>query len=612
MRDMKALLEQQVLLADGAMGTELYARGIFFNHCFESINLSQPELVAAVHTDYIRAGAQLIETNTFGANHFCLTPHGLGDKVAELNRQAATIAISCAKAHAVFVAGAVGPLGAPIAPLGKIRLEQAREAFREQITALADGGVDVILFETFTNLEELILAVETARTAVPLPIIAQFSTNYLGNGEFEGIQPTEAVAQLARFDLAAIGANCSNGPTGLLECIRQMRAVTAVKLSAMPNAGLPQTTQGRLIYLATPEYMGEYARRLAQTGANIIGGCCGTTPQTIREMAKFLKSTPTVRVIPPTARDEKSDVTLTPLPTEAKGPLAEKVARKFCVSVEINPPAGLDLSRVIAGVRYLKEIGVDALNIPDGPRAMARLSPIALAQIIRKEVDIPIIIHYCCRDRNLLGMQMDLLGAHALGLNNVLLITGDPPKMGTYPDATAVFDVDAIGLIHLVDRFNHGVDLAGRSLGGVTNFLIGCGCNPGAVNLDEELARYAQKIAGGVEFVFSQPVFDQTMLQRFLEKASHGVGVPFFGGIMPLVSLRNAEFFHNEVPGMHIPEAIMQAMRKASSREAQLQVGLDVARENLHAIRSMPGVTGAYIFPPLGKYELVGALLEIV
>ena len=377
------------------------------------------------------------------------------------------------------------------------------------------------------------------------------------------------------------------------------------------NAGLPQVVEGRTMYLATPEYMAEYARRMVQKGANIVGGCCGTTPADIAEMRNFLKSiapTPIVSIKPV----DKQAVDIQPVPLAEKSAFGAVLGKKFAVSVELDPPHGLSPGKTIEAAKFLYDNGIDAINIADGPRAIARMSPMALASMIKQQVGIETIVHYCCRDRNLLGMQMDLIGANAMGLNNVLIITGDPPKMGNYPSATAVFDVDAIGLLHFANGLNHGRDLAGKSLGAPTKLVLGCGCNPGAVNLDLEVERYAKKVEAGAEYVFSQPVYDVAILEEFLKRTAHVKPIPFFVGVLPLASLKNAEFFHNEVPGMQIPPAIMKRMAAKESKEAQQSEGLAIAQEALKAASKIDRVQGTYIFPPFGNYRAVMDLLDVL
>ncbi|MFA4875400.1 MAG: bifunctional homocysteine S-methyltransferase/methylenetetrahydrofolate reductase [bacterium] len=605
-------LVNEGILADGAMGTEIYGRGIFINRCYDELNISNPALIVDIHREYIKAGSTLIETNTFSSNRPALAAFGLEDKVVEINRAGARLAREAAGDRA-FVAGAVGPISWTKKDAEGMGVDEMRGIFREQIAELAEGGVDAVILETFTHLEELHVAYRSAREVCDLPVIAQVTLKHVGEGEFEGLLPEYAAVAIDQWGADVIGVNCCDGPQGVFEAVRRMAQVTDKPLSAMPNAGLPQMVQGRLLYLASPEYFAEYARRYAQLGVALIGGCCGTTPAHIREMKKFLKA------MRPAARHAGKPIIpavqaapVQRMPPSEKSAFGAALGTKFAISVEIDPPFGIDASQSIEGARLLQELGVDAVNIADGPRAMARMSPMALALLIKAGVGIDTIVHYCCRDRNLLGMQMDLIGASALGLHNILVITGDPPKMGNYPEATAVFDIDSIGLIRFVSNLNRGIDFAERPIKEATKFLIGCGVNPGAIDPDLEADRFRQKVEAGAEYAFSQPIYDPRLLESFFKKIADVPPIPFFVGVLPLASHRNAEFLHNEVPGMQIPKAVMERMAAAKTREAQHEVGLAVAKEALAAARSMKQVGGAYIFPPFGDYKKVEELLKIV
>ncbi|MBN1282581.1 MAG: bifunctional homocysteine S-methyltransferase/methylenetetrahydrofolate reductase [Proteobacteria bacterium] len=600
------------ILADGAMGTEIYARGVYINRCFDELNLANPGIISEIHRDYLKAGAGLIETNTFTASRPALASFGLEGKTREINVAGARIAREAAGGSA-FVAGSVGPISwahRGQEPMGR---SEMLACFKEQIEALAEGGADAIILETFTSIEELHVAFDAAREACGLPVITQVSLKHVGEGEFEGLLPEIAAYEMDRWGADVVGVNCCDGPQGVFEAMKRMVKAIRRPLSAMPNAGLPKQIHGRLLYLASPEYMAEYARRYAQLGVSLIGGCCGTTPAHTREMKRYLKSMrPTAREVvaePPCAVQE---VSAPRVPPSEKSAFGAALGTKFAVSVEVDPPLGIDPAKAIEGARLLKGMGVDAVNIADGPRAMARMSPMALGELIKERVGIDTIVHYCCRDRNLLGIQMDLLGAAALGLKNLLIITGDPPKMGNYPEATAVFDIDSVGLIRFVANLNRGLDLAGRPLKGTTRFLIGCGVNPGAIDLDLEADRFRQKVEAGAEFAFSQPIYDPALLERFFSKLKGGPAIPFFVGILPLASHRNAEFLHNEVPGMQIPKAVMDRMAGAATREAQQEAGLSIAKESLVAARSLGNVSGAYIFPPFGDYRKVEELLKVI
>jgi homocysteine S-methyltransferase len=603
-------LTENGILADGAIGTEIYNRGIFIQRSYDELNLVNPQLIKEIHQEYLRAGASFLTTNTFTANRLNLATFGVEDKVAAINEAGARLAKSVAQDEA-FVGGSVGP--AQWAAKSPLSGEELKEIFKEQIRALVSGGVDVIIFETFLNLEELRLAYQAAREVCALPIVAQVSLKYVSEEEgFAGLNPAEAARTIESWGADVVGVNCSDGPQGVFEAVKLMVGATTKPVSAMPNAGLPRMVQGRLLYLASPEYFAEYARRYAQLGVTLIGGCCGTTPAHIKEMKKYLKA------LKPASRGvaEKIEVLeekpVRQIPPAQKSAFGAALSSKFAISVEVDPPFGINPKKAIGGAKFLKDLGVDAVNIADGPRAMARMSPLALGVLIKEQVGIEPIVHYCCRDRNLLGIQMDLIGAAALGLNNVLLITGDPPKMGNYPDATAVFDIDSIGLIRFVANLNRGLDFSDRPLKETTKLLIGCGVNPGAVDLDLEVERYKMKVRAGAEFVFSQPVFEQKLLTEFFERIKDVPPIPFFAGIMPLVSLRNAEFLHNEVPGMQVPKNIMQKMEAAKTKEAQRQVGLTAAKDALLAVKDLSPVGGVYIFPPLGNYELVADLLAVL
>lgn len=608
-------LTEDGLLGDGAMGTEIYARGIFVNRSYDELNLSSPKLIRDIHTDYLNAGAQFFETNTFTANRPALAAYGFENKVREINVAGAKIALDAAKGQA-YVFGSAGPLAWTAKQARMLTLGEMQKYFREQIAALLEGGVDGIILETFYNLEELKAAVDAAREVnKKIPLIAQVTLQYEGEEGFKGLQPAGLCRKLNDWPVDVIGVNCCTGPIGVLEAIKLMHPVAAKPLSAFPNAGLPQTRQNRLIYMATPEYMAEFARRLAQAGALLIGGCCGTTPEMIQEMKRYLKTLrpgKKIETIRATVESQEKAAGQEPVVLAKRSQFGAALGKRFMVSVEIDPPKGLDASKAVEGAKFLQGHGVDVINIADGPRAMARMSPMAMSVLIRDQVGMETVIHYCCRDRNLLGMQMDLIGCNAIGLKNILVITGDPPKMGEYPDATPVFDVDAIGLIHFIRNLNRGLDFSNRPIGEATSLVIGCGCNPGAIDMDLEVERLRKKLAAGAEFIFSQPVYESKLLDQFLTKCRLFMNIPFFVGILPLASLKNAEFLHNEVPGMQVPDSVMERLRKAPTKETQRDVGLSVAKEALREAHDMPGVQGVYIFPPFGKYEPVIELLEVI
>jgi methionine synthase I (cobalamin-dependent)/5,10-methylenetetrahydrofolate reductase len=601
------------------MGTEIYNRGVFINRCYEEVSLGSPELVTDIHRAYAEAGAEVLTTNTFGANHFRLVRFGLEDRHDEINAAGVRLARSAA-GNTAWVAGSIGPIGAELTPVGRIGPGEAFAAFRAQATVMAAEGVDLFVLETFHHVTELWQAVRAVRAVSDLPIVAclTFPMSANGSGQFVGPSPEAAVVKMQAWNLDAIGTNCTNGPRGVLDIIERIKKLTDTPLAAMPNAGLPQMVDGRTIYLAGPEYMAEYARRMAQLGVRIIGGCCGTTPQMIREMRTFLRSVSPVHsaatVVSSVSEvsDEAPTTGEEPVAVAERSEFAAKLmGGKFCVSVELDPPRGIVADRAVDGAAMLYSKGIDVVNIADGPRAIARMGPTALSHLVhRKTPQLETLVHYCCRDRNLLGMQMDLLGAHAVGLRNILAVTGDPPKMGTYPNTTAVFDIDSIGLISFIQLLNRGLDFSGKPIGGQTALFVGAGCNPGAVDMDLEAERYGRKVEAGAEFFFSQPAFDPDLLDKFLDKTAQWAHIPFMVGIMPLVSSRNAEFLHNEVPGMQIPDAVRNAIKAAPSKEAQRAVGIEVARDTLGALRHHPRIRGTYVFPPFGSYRAVLKVLD--
>ncbi len=606
------LLQERVLLADGAMGTMLYNKGVYLNLCFDEVNLTNPDLVKSIHREYIQAGAEIIETNTFGANRFKLKKYGLEDKVAEINLEAARLAREEAGKRA-WVAGSIGPLGVKIEPWGPTSVEEAEEAFREQVRALVEGGVDLFIIETFADLNEIHQAIKAVQKEAPdYLIVAEMTIEEDGNSLY-GTSPEVFTRKLDEWGADVIGINCSVGPAAMLECLERMGRVTSKPLSVMPNAGVPRNVEGRNIYLCSPEYLAEYARRFILNGARLVGGCCGTTPAHIRAIRGAIRSMqPAQRSMVIIHEETEEKLEFPARPMAEKSSLGKKLSQgQFVVSVEIVPPRGWNASRAIEVARQLKHKGVDCVNIPDGPRASSRLSPIALAFLIQAQAGIEVILHYTCRDRNLLGIQSDLLGIYAQGIRNLLLITGDPPKLGDYPDATAVFDVDSIGLTNVVSYLNRGVDIGKHRLPEPTNFLIGVGANPGAINLDYELSRFRWKVEAGAEFAITQPVFDVALLEQFLERIEP-YRLPILAGVWPLASLRNAEFLHNEVPGARIPEEVMERMRRAQevSPERAREEGIAIAQEVVLRIKDK--VQGIQVSPPLGQYEAALKVLEVL
>lgn len=606
-------LRESVLLCDGAMGTMLYARGVFINRCFDELNLSSPALVEEIHREYLRAGADIIETNTFGANRYKLARHGLEDKVAEINRAAVGIArraIETVRRDA-WVAGSVGPLGNPLQSLDPLSPADLRAIYAEQIQGLVDGGVDLLMIETIARREEMEAAIRAAREIAPeIPLVAQMSFNEDGR-TVRGDEAGDLAGWMRDLGADVVGANCAIGPKPMLECLEAMSRRGDFLLAAQPNAGTPQWFEGRFIYFSSPEYMAEYARRfILSCGVRLIGGCCGTTPDHIRAMSATVRSLHPSRLEVSAPDGESGPPPSEPIPFAQRSRFARKLAEgRFAVSVEVSPPRGTETGKIIEGARLLRAAGVDAVNIPDGPRASARVAPMALGILLGREVGIEVLLHYCCRDRNLLGMQSDLLGAHVLGLRNLIIITGDPPKLGDYPNATAVYDVDSIGLTRIVRRLNQGLDLVGKPLGPPTSFVTGVGVNPAAPNLDEEIRRFRLKIEAGAECAFTQPVFDTERLREFLDRTDD-VQIPILVGILPLMNFRNAEFFHNEVPGMNIPEEIRERMRQATNGEDARRTGVEIARQALAESRRFPCIRGAYVMPPLGRYELALQVLE--
>jgi methionine synthase I (cobalamin-dependent)/5,10-methylenetetrahydrofolate reductase len=606
-------LHTGALVGDGGMGTQLYERGMLFSVNYEELNLSRPEVVRKVHEDFLSAGADVIETNTFGANSIRLARHGIEDKVRAINLAAVKIATEAAAGKA-YVAGAIGPTGLILEGV-ESDAARVREAFRAQAEALAEGGVDLLLIETMRHPQEILLALEAAREAVgrELPIVTQVSIDQdLALADGTSIVTLGEALKSRGSD--AIGVNCSDGPQDVFSAIEKLVPL-GMPITAMPNAGLPRRVDERLIYIATPEYFGLFARRLFKLGVRLVGGCCGTTPEHIRRIAAsarmagsaLMPDADTARSVeasyapPPPAADIRV------VPTAEKGRLAAKLAQKrFAVSVEVNPPPGLDVNKALAAAKMLTSAGIDVINIADGARAQARMSNVALASLMQDKLGIETIVHVCGRDRNLLGQVAHLLGAHALGIKNLVIITGDPPKLGDFPDATAVYDLDSIGILRLVAGLNRGLDPGGKPLGAATAFFCATGAEPAALNYEREMRRLKLKVVAGAELIMTQPVYDPVVLDRFLRDVEP-LGVPVLVGLLPLASYRNAEFLHNEVPGMQVPDAIRERMRKAGSGAPARKEGVAIAREMLAGIRSK--VAGAYIMPPLEKFELA---LEVV
>ena len=604
-------IRARVLVADGAMGTALYARGIPFSHSFEELNLSNPALVQEIHKGYLEAGAELHETNTFGANRIRLAPHGFDSLVSEINRAGAAIARDVI-GDKKWLLGSVGPLGKTLKPVGKIAPEEAREIFREQIEALVEGGVDLIILETFTDLREITEALLAAKEVGEVPVIAQMTFTEEGKS-LMGDKPAEVVKKLRELGADIVGANCSVGPQGIYEVMEVMTQADDGYLSAMPNAGMPKMIEGRYMYLSSPEYMAQYAKRMVEIGVNIVGGCCGTTPEHIRlirkavwEMKPGKRTKGRSKYFQMIESAEAPEVENKEEPVQESN-FASRLGKEFLVSVEIDPPRGVDPTKFIQGALYLKSKRVDAINVADSPLARARMSPLVLSHLITEETGVETILHLSCRDRNILGLQAELMGAYALGIKTILAVTGDPPKLGDHPTATGVFDIDSVGLVTLIQNLNNGVDLMGRPLKPKTHFTVGVGVNPTAIDLDYELEKFRRKVEAGAQFAFTQPLYDSKILEDFIRRTEE-FDIPIFAGILPLRNFKHAEFMHNEIPEMFVPEAIRKRMFEAG--EDGPKVGVEIAREFLLQAKDM--VAGVYLMPPFNKFEMAGQVLEVL
>jgi len=604
------------VLADGAMGTVLYARGIFINRCYDELNLSDPGLILAVHEEYLQAGAEILESNTFGANRFRLARHGLAGKVREINAAGVRVARQAVdrlkekQGGEAWVAGSVGPLGVRLEPLGKTGLDEARAAFAEQIGALAEAGVDMLILETMPALNEARQALEAARETAPeLPVLVMVTVDVDSNC-LDGSSSQQAAALLTEWGAGAVGVNCSTGPSTVLTAIEAMRSATSLPLAGFPNAGMPRAVEGRNIYLCSPEYMANFARKAIAAGAQFVGGCCGTTPNHIRAMRSAMRALDEQASAAVAGSAPALNAETPPAPLAARSRIGSLVAEgKFITLVEIVPPRGIDCAQEIEGAQLLAQLGVHAINVPDSPSASARMSAQSLCIQIQQHTSIETILHYTCRDRNILSIQSDLLGASSIGLHNILCLTGDPPRLGNYPDATAVFDVDSIGLVNMLQRLNRGLDIGSNAIGVSTNFTIGVAANPGVPDLEQELRRFAYKVEAGAEYAITQPVFDLRLLENFLERIKN-FRIPIIAGILPLTSLRNAEYMKNDLR-VYMPEEIMLRMAQASSPEAARREGILIAQEMLAAVR--PLVEGVQVTAPFGNYiaaaEVVASVL---
>jgi homocysteine S-methyltransferase len=607
------IFSDRPVLADGAMGTVLYARGVLINRCYDELNLSDPGMILGVHEEYLQAGAEILETNTFGGNRFRLTRHGLGGKVKEINAAGVKLARQAVEhlkekqAGEAWVAGSVGPLGVRLEPLGKTGLDEARAAFAEQIAVLAENGVDLLIVETMPALNEAQQALEAARAVAPhLPVLVMVTVDDDSNC-LDGSSAAQAAALLTEWGASAIGVNCSTGPTTVLTAVEAMRSATTLPLAAMPNAGMPRAVDGRNIYLCSPEYMASFARKAIAAGVQLVGGCCGTTPNHIRAMRSAIRALDAQARV---AGHEATPVLNTetpPAPLGERSRIGSLIASgTFVTLVEVVPPKGIDCSAEIEGAALLARLGVHGINVPDSPRASARMSAQSLSIQIQQHTAIDTVLHYTCRDRNILSIQSDLLGASSIGLRNILCLTGDPPKLGNYPDATAVFDVDSIGLVNIVHRLNHGLDIGSNSIGASTNFTIAMAANPGAPDIENELRRFAYKVEAGAEYCITQPVFDLRLLENFLKRIKDH-RIPVIAGIWPLTSLRNAEFMKNDLR-VAMPEEIMLRMAQADAPDAARREGIRIAQEMLEAVR--PYVQGVQVSAPFGRYAAAAEVIS--
>ncbi len=596
-------LDDRVLVCDGAMGTMLYARGIFLNRCFDELNLTQPDLVAEVHREYVRAGADVLETNTFGANRFKLANFGLSDKVHAINVQGARIARHAAR-DAAWVAGSIGPLGVRIEPWGRTGTDEAEAAFRDQAAALLEGGVDLFILETFRDLNEASAAIRAVRSVSTLPIVAQMTTGDDGQS-LDGTPPETFTAELVRAGADVIGLNCSVGPAAMLETVETMARLTNARLSAQPNAGSPRDVDGRNLYLGSPDYLASYARRFISAGVRLVGGCCGTTPDHIRQIALAVRTMApaAMRAVAPVAVGEQAPPAVV-VDRREKSRLARAFAdHEFAIVAEVSAPRGLDLAGAVRRARRFQDLGAIAVNVPDYPRSGARASALALASLIEQQAPVETLLHYSCRDRHLIGMQSDLVGAHELGLRDVLLTTGNPPQQGSYSDATSVFDVDAIGLVNMVTRLNRGLDIGGQSIGTPTGFHIGVAVNPFAPNLDAEWRRLAHKVEAGAEFLVTPPVLDLAAFEAQLPRL-RSTGLPIVAGVPALEGVRHAEFLASEVVGVRLADGLLDRLRSASDPAAEaLAVAVEIAR----ALREL--VAGIQITSVHGSPDTIERLL---
>ena len=610
-RELRTFLRDRPRVSDGALGTALYERGVAARRCFDDLNRSDPERVRSIHAAHLEAGAELISTNTFGANRLKLARHGLASEVNSINAAGAALARSAPGARRV-VLGSVGPSGEVVGPFDEEKAEEVRRAFAEQIAALAPQ-VDALLLETFTSLREALLALGAAREAAPDSAVIVLMTFSAQGTTRLGVPAGKAAAELAAAGAHAVGSNCGVGPESTLTALEAMASVRHLPLVAQPNAGIPARVEGRFLYPSSADYVAHYAKRYLRLGVSMIGGCCGTAAEHIAAIAGVVRaasasSRNASRKTGGAASGAARAAGSRPVPAARRSRLARALADgEFAVSVEMDPPRGANARRFLRQARRMGDAGIRFVNVADGPRASARMSAIAFAALLEREEKVETILHYQCRDRNLIGIQADLLGAHALGIRNLLAVTGDPPKLGDYPHATAVFDVDSVGLIRILAGLNRGLDLAGNPLGAVLPVFAGGGVNPAAADLEAELAKLRRKVAAGARYVMTQPIYDHRLLEDFVAQIAD-FRVPILAGVLPLVSFRNAEFLHNEVPGMTVPRQVRNRLSRARTRKQARAVGVAVAREMVEAAREL--VEGVYVMPPFNRFGLAIRVVE--
>lgn len=606
------------LLADGAMGTMLHAYGVEFTQSFDELNLTHPTAVAAVHQAYLKAGAQIIETNTFGANRYKLARHGLETKVRQINAAAVSIArgVVADSTQPAFVAGSVGPLGVRLAPFGRVKPEQAYAAFHDQIAVLVASGVDLIIIETMTDLVETLQAIAAAKAVSKLPIIASL-TFTRDDVTLLGDSPAQVAKELVKAGADIVGVNCSSGPAQVLRILELMRAAAPeAKFSVMPNAGWPERLGDRIMYPATPEYFGDYAIAFVEAGAAIVGGCCGTTPGHIAAMRAGLdraeRRSPAEPRVALSPKATEADSVL-PAPTQ----LAQKFdTKQFVIGVEMHPPKGLATHRLIAAASLLAEAGADVINVADAPMARMRMSAWAVCYLVQSQVQVETVLHFPTRGRNLLRLQGDLLAAHALGIRNIFVVMGDPTSVGDYPQANDNYDLVPSGLIKLIKRgFNAGLDHAGQDIGQPTSFYVGCALNPCAGDIDKEIKNLHKKIEAGADFALTQPIFESQRAAEFVRRYADLYGplsIPVLAGVMPLHNARHANFFHNEVPGVFIPDSVRTRMQQAGDSAEAITEGMQIAQELLVELRESQVAQGVYLMPPFSRYHLAAEIIDAV